>query len=118
MTEIVVPRQIQEAVKRRGSTLGFVLTRAECEWIGNRYEFIAERINPKDKVLDIGCGLGIGLKKLGLAETVVAIDISPERTSEASLRNKGFPNIHVSQMDATELNFPDNFFDKLSRWRL
>lgn len=109
--DLVVPKHIQENVKT--PDLGFILTRLTCEDIKKCYTFAGNFITSNNDVLDVGCGLGLELKRLSHAQRVVGIDISPERVSRAKEENKNYPNIEIKQMDALSLQFPNFSFDKV-----
>ncbi len=85
----------------------------EGEWhsLLPRYVLLADRVRGK-RVLDIGCGTGIGssmLMDLG-AESVNGVDHRPEVLELARVKHaKQGLNFHV--MFWEELEFPDNTFD-------
>ncbi|MCP2340677.1 ubiquinone/menaquinone biosynthesis C-methylase UbiE [Actinomadura rupiterrae] len=67
-----------------------------------------------DTVLDVGCGIGEDLPKLGELVGprggVVGIDSSKTMIEEAKARMSGLP-VRCLQMDALHLDFPDRHFD-------
>ena len=75
-------------------------------------DFVLNKINYGDKVLELGCGYGRIipdlLKKAGL---VFGIDISPENISYGKYFLHGVENCVLMEMDAAKLSFPDNIFE-------
>lgn len=62
--------------------------------------------------LEIGCGTGEFSRMLaGLAEKVLAIDLSAEMIRLARERSKNYPNIEFAAGDAMTYRLPDNRFD-------
>lgn len=58
------------------------------------------------RILDVGCGLGMYVKKLRhFSQEVYGVDVDPEKVAEAS---RTLPNIHLAP--AEQLPFPDDFF--------
>jgi SAM-dependent methyltransferase len=76
-----------------------------------RYSFVSQFVAGK-QVVDCACGSGIGsiLFASKGAAGVRAIDSSDDAVQEAKVANS-FPNLHISQGDATRLDLPDNFAD-------
>lgn len=68
-----------------------------------------------EAVLEVGAGTGLSLPLYPRGTTVVAIDISPDMLAKAKKRvevNK-LRNVHLEVMDAQDLQFDDNTFDKV-----
>ena len=62
---------------------------------------------PTDKILEIGCGRGFFTKKIqSLTKLTIGIDINPKAIAKGVTDN-------LKVMDATHLNFPSEFFDKI-----
>ena len=62
---------------------------------------------PTDKILEIGCGRGFFTKKIqSLSRLTIGIDINPEAIAKGVAAN-------LKVMDATKLDFPSEFFDKI-----
>ncbi|MFH1195568.1 MAG: methyltransferase domain-containing protein [bacterium] len=86
------------------------------EYFGRKLVDYAD-INEGFNVLDIACGRGSSLfpahKKIGITGHITGIDISPEmvKLSRSDAESRGLKNISIVQMDAEELNFPDESFD-------
>lgn len=83
------------------------------QMIVKRYDIIASHARGK-RLLEVGCGAGLGLSYLlsaGVAE-IVAIDRSPENIELARRLSGGRVNLRV--MDAHQLQFPDGRFDVVS----
>jgi phosphatidylethanolamine/phosphatidyl-N-methylethanolamine N-methyltransferase len=70
-------------------------------------------IKPNDQILAVGGGTGIGLPLYPRKCSVTAIDLSDGMLERARTRVEQYSlrNVHLIQMDATKLEFPDNSFD-------
>lgn len=71
------------------------------------HQFFIDRIEPKDKVLDIGCFHGSVAAKVAQNRpdaTVIGVEIEADRVEEAKKRHQ-FPNLQFVQADATK-NLP------------
>lgn len=76
-----------------------------------RYEFARKYVSSNCMVLDVACGKGYGSKILfGVAEKVVGIDIDVATISAARKKYKE-NNLSFIVGDASNINFPDGFFD-------
>jgi len=73
------------------------------------YDFIAPFCKDK-KVLDIGCFIGYGEKRLDLAKEVIAID-ADNNALEFAKRNNPNSNTVFKRVDARELPFLEEVFD-------
>lgn len=68
-----------------------------------------KHITGKDIVLDLGCGAGrTTLPIHDLAREVIGTDISPPLIDMA---NEKYPDIEFKVMDASHIDYPDNYFD-------
>lgn len=76
-----------------------------------RYSQVS-RVSRGKKILDIGCGLGLGTIYIdqGNAKSVVGIDYSSDAIEEAK-KTTNDKSITFLTMDATKLNFTKNSFD-------
>lgn len=68
-----------------------------------------------EAVLEVGAGTGLSLPLYPRGTTVVAIDISPDMLAKAKKRVEAekLRNVHLEVMDAQDLQFDDNTFDKV-----
>ncbi|MBB5182284.1 thioesterase, FlK family [Catenisphaera adipataccumulans] len=72
--------------------------------------------NPKDKVLDIGCGGGMTLKRLKEAmpdAALYGIDYSKTSVDTARALNADHPDIQIEQASVEKLPFENDTFDKI-----
>ncbi len=71
-----------------------------------------------EKVLDFGCGGGIGsrclIKFLNENGHLTCVDISSFWINKANMRLKKYPNIKYKQGDIRKLDLPDSSFDVIS----
>jgi phosphatidylethanolamine/phosphatidyl-N-methylethanolamine N-methyltransferase len=70
-----------------------------------------------DRILEVGVGTGLSLKLYPSDVKVVGIDLSQEMLGQAQARVAEENMAHVEyllQMDAQEMTFPDNSFDKVA----
>jgi phosphatidylethanolamine/phosphatidyl-N-methylethanolamine N-methyltransferase len=79
---------------------------------------VIERMDckPGDWTLDVGIGTGLALNFYPKHATVVGVDISPHMLGIARQKIQQLDSHHIalSLMDAQQLSFPDNTFDKVS----
>jgi len=79
---------------------------------------VIERMNcqPGEKILDVGIGTGLSLNFYPEYATVVGVDISPHmlRVAQRQVESLSVNHICLSLMDAQQLSFRDNTFDKVS----
>jgi phosphatidylethanolamine/phosphatidyl-N-methylethanolamine N-methyltransferase len=70
-------------------------------------------IKANDQILEVGVGTGMSLPLYPRRCSVTAVDLSESMLERARTRmaRYGLRNVHLMQMDATELKFPDNAFD-------
>ena len=72
---------------------------------------------PGDRVLEVGVGTGLSLPLYDPSVRVVGIDISPEMLKRARLlreRQKLDNVLSLEEMDAEQMSFGDNTFDKVA----
>jgi len=72
-------------------------------------------IQPDDKILDVGVGTGLSLPLYPNYCHVTGIDLSAQMLNKAhnKVKKHDLKNITLKQMDAMELQFEDNTFDKV-----
>ena len=84
----------------------------------NRWMVECLEVGPRDRVLDVGCGPGIGVALAAAAAPegrVAGVDASPTMVRQARRRNRALlrqGRVEVVQADAGRLPFPDGGFDK------
>jgi acetyltransferase-like isoleucine patch superfamily enzyme len=79
-------------------------------YIDRRAEFCARYLKPEDVVLDVGCGEGYLTNKLKRrCKTMIGIDYAEDAIQKA----KRFPGVEYYHMNATDLRFDDERFDKI-----
>ena len=86
-------------------------------FIQDRYELKILRsmssVKNPDRVLEIGCGNGRGsklIKKYFSPEKIIGIDLDERMINKAVKRNQD-TSISFQVMDASKLDFPDEYFD-------
>jgi len=82
------------------------------------YDFVAPFCKDK-KVLDIGCFIGYGEKRIfEQAKEVTAIDNDEKALEYARQKNKSIPNVKFEKVDARQLPFSDETFDIIIAFQL
>jgi ubiquinone/menaquinone biosynthesis C-methylase UbiE len=81
-------------------------------------EQIIERmqIQPSDRVLDLGCGIGWATRLMAERATdgaAVGVDISDEMIERARSHHQNPANVSFLNCPASDLPFKDNYFDKM-----
>lgn len=77
-------------------------------------------IKPGSKVLEVGVGTGLSLAAYPLHCEVTGVDLAPdmlERAREKAIGN-GWRHIRLMEMDALNLDFPDNSFDYVTSFHV
>src|SRR6476469_1646646 len=71
------------------------------------------KIDPGERVLEVGVGTGLCLPMYPRHCEVTAIDLSEAMLQKAADRVKGetLPHVKLHRMDAGEMTFPDDSFD-------
>lgn len=82
---------------------------------GRRTALKTLEYEPGDRVLEVGVGTGLSLPEFPRDVHVTGIDLSQDMLERARKRadRHGLTNTELYCMDAMELDFPDNSFDKL-----
>ncbi len=84
------------------------------QYLQAEIDFVLKNINSSDTILELGCGYGRVLKPLAqTAQAVFGIDSSLANIESAKEYLSEFDNIQLSVMDAAELKFEENIFDKV-----
>ncbi len=95
-----------------------IFTRLFTERITNAVQ--ALNIQPGAKVLEVGVGTGLSLAAYPAHCEVTGIDLAPdmlERAREKTFDN-GWRHIRLREMDALNLDFPDNSFDYVTSFHV
>jgi SAM-dependent methyltransferase len=76
-------------------------------WREQRYRLFMDlcRVQPEDRILDVGAGAGGALERFNLTNEIVAIDLEPLESDWMAN-----PNVTVQVADATRLPFADREF--------
>ena len=78
-----------------------------------RVQMLTRHLDPKMKVLELGCGTAYFTHELALTgASITAIDISPDLLDEAR-RNCPSTNVRFETQNAYALSYPDNSFDSV-----
>ncbi|NOY36304.1 MAG: class I SAM-dependent methyltransferase [Chlorobi bacterium] len=76
--------------------------------------FVLNKISSNDIVLDLGCGYGrVALRLAEKAKKIIGIDISKDNIQLAKKIIENHDNCEFYTMDAVNLKFADNLFDKV-----
>jgi ubiquinone/menaquinone biosynthesis C-methylase UbiE len=82
------------------------------QFLNAEIDFVSDKINQNDIVLDLGCGYGrVAKRLLEKAKNVIGIDISVDNIQLANEYVEGNKNCEFLAMDAADLKFDDNTFD-------
>lgn len=73
------------------------------------------KIQPGEKILEVGVGTGLTLPFFPEECNIVGIDLSKHMLDKAKhkVESHGMKNVEIMQMDAMKLDFPDNHFDSI-----
>ena len=81
------------------------------QYLNAEINFVCHRIQPGDRVLELGCGFGRVLKTLGQATHLIfGIDTSLE-SLQLARRLAGAPGYHLALMNAVQTGFTEDAFD-------
>lgn len=71
---------------------------------------------PGESVLEIGVGTGLSLQHYPATTRITGIDISSDMLAKAAIRvaRSGWDHVSLMSMDAQQLTFEDNSFDKVA----
>ena len=83
---------------------------------GRRTALRAVDARPGDSVLEVGVGTGLSLHHWHSKCRVTGIDLSPEMLERATKQceRHSLKNVKLCAMDAQNMDFPDNHFDKIT----
>jgi len=82
------------------------------QYLQAEIDFVLERINPGDFILELGCGYGRVLYPLAQkSDTVIGIDTSFSSLKMAKETLRNFANCYLFTMNAVQLAFRDRVFD-------
>jgi ubiquinone/menaquinone biosynthesis C-methylase UbiE len=82
-------------------------------WLGTRQREALEalELRPGDRLLDVGCGTGAGVRAAAkVVERAVGVDLSPKMLGEARERAAGIPGVEFVEGDSEQLPFGDSEF--------
>lgn len=102
---------------RVGKRIGWDFSKVKKTEEGKKWDFYEEvnkAAKPTDRLLDIGTGGGKRVLKIAdKIGSIVGIDNSEfmVKTAKKNLKKSGATNVEFLQMDAFNLEFPDNSFD-------
>jgi len=73
------------------------------------------QLQPGMHLLEVGIGTGLSIPQLPKFCAITGVDLSQKMLNEAEkrIRKLGRSNIHLHKMDATQMQFPDNSFDRV-----
>ncbi len=82
---------------------------------GRRMASILMDIQPGERILEVGIGTGISLPLYRRDTDIIGIDISWDMIKRAREKKQrlGYHNVKLCIMDASEMAFRDNYFDKV-----
>ena len=77
-------------------------------WRRGRYELFEQlcRLQPDDRIVDVGAGWGAALERYNTVNPIVAVDLKPDTSQWL-----GSANVTALQADGTDLPFEDGEFD-------
>lgn len=83
---------------------------------GRRAAIKAVDLQPGERVLEVGVGTGLSLRRWPRTAEVVGIDLSPHMLARAerAKARRGLHHVHLHLMDAQATTFPDNHFDAVA----
>ena len=82
------------------------------QYLDTEIEFVVDKLNSSDHILELGCGYGRVLKRLApKANSVTGIDTSHKSLLLAQKMMKDSPNCRLLEMNAVCLGFRDGTFD-------
>ncbi len=82
-------------------------------WLARRQRDALEalQLEPGDRLLDVGCGTGAGVRAASArVERAVGVDLSPKMLAEARERASGLSNVEFVEGDSEDLPFGDGEF--------
>ncbi len=82
------------------------------QYLETEIQYVFERINPSDTILELGCGYGRVLKRLAdKANRIIGIDIAETSLKYAEEYLDGKSNVELHFMTARSIKFADETFD-------
>ncbi len=82
------------------------------QYLDAELNYVLQKINPSDTVIELGCGYGRLLPALaGKVKQVIGVDTSHSSIEMGRKMLGGIPNITLKQMDAVKLEFDEYYFD-------
>jgi 2-polyprenyl-6-hydroxyphenyl methylase/3-demethylubiquinone-9 3-methyltransferase len=82
------------------------------QYLEEELNYVLQKIKPGDNVIELGCGYGRIISQIAeKAKSVIGIDTSLSSIQMGKQMLTGISNCSLMQMDALQLDFPDNTFD-------
>ena len=80
----------------------------------NTGKTVAEQIEADDEVLECACGTGaISIYIAPKCKHLTATDFSPKMLKKTGKKLQKFSNVEIKSLDMTNIDYPDNSFDKV-----
>jgi ubiquinone/menaquinone biosynthesis C-methylase UbiE len=82
------------------------------DWLEKENDYLKQNIKKNSIILDVGCGFGRNIEAInGICKKIVGIDHNKKLLEGTKKKMKKFGNIEILFGEATNLKFPENYFD-------